>query len=298
MDFKQLQTFRTLANELSFTRTADALSYAASTVTAQIQALEEELQQPLFERRGKRVTLTEPGAQFLQYTERVLALMDEAKTVLAHGDHPAGSLTIGAVESLCAYLLPPVIHGLQERYTDVELVFRAGVCPDLSRALAQELDAAIVLDVPLKDEQLRVEVLREEEILLVAHPEHPLALQARVQPEDLRETMLLLTAPTCRYRQLFNHLLAEQGVPPSRKMEFVGVEAIKQCAVSGLGVALLPKMTVTTELEKGLLQPLRWDGLPVKLYTQLAYHKDKWISPALRAFLTVTRELLKKGDSP
>ncbi|MDQ0496515.1 LysR family transcriptional regulator [Paenibacillus brasilensis] len=293
MDIKQLQTFRKLAQELSFTRTAEALSYAASTVTVQIQSLEEELRQPLFERRGKTVTLTEPGIQFSLYAEKVLALLDEAKAVLAHGEHPAGMLIIGALDTLCAYRMPPVINRLHERYPNIELVFRAGVCPDLTRALAQELDAALVLDLQLSDEQLVVEVLREEEILIVANKKHPLSLKEIVGPQDLKDVMLLMTRPTCRYRQLFTYLLAEHGVPLNRKMEFDSIEAIKQCAISGLGVAVLPQMAVAAEIEKGLLQPLNLEGHSTKLYTQVVFHKDKWISPALRVFLDEIRDLLK-----
>jgi DNA-binding transcriptional LysR family regulator len=75
-------------------------------------------------------------------------------------------------------------------------------------------------------------------------------------------------------------------------MEFHSVEAIKQCAMAGLGVAFLPQIVIARELEDGRLQPLNWAGEPFHMLTQICWHKDKWLSPAMRAFLEVTRQIM------
>jgi len=300
VDLKQLLTFRTAAQELSFTRTAEVLSYAPSSVTGQIQALEEEMGTPLFERRGKRVTLTEPGVRLLAYAEQILRLADEAKQVVSNGHEPAGTLTIGALESLCAYRLTPVLSTLQQRFPKIELVFRPGIYPDIHKAVAQDLDAAFVLDLPIQSPRLIVEQLQQESIFVVASPSHPLAGRECVTPADLEHETLLLTGSDCRYRQLFEQTLTDSGVHAGRKIEFVSVEAIKQCAISGLGIAVLTEISIATELAQHRLQKLNWAGPAIELYTQLVWHKDKWLSPALQAFLEVTRETLqenKKGPA-
>ena len=109
MELKPLQTFKILADELNFTRTAERLNYAQSSVTAQIQGLEQELGVPLFERLGRRIRLTEAGTRLLRYADEILRLTDEALLAVPGQGEPSGTLTIGAVESLCTYRLAPIL---------------------------------------------------------------------------------------------------------------------------------------------------------------------------------------------
>src|SRR5438046_264194 len=110
MELRQLETFRVVATQLSFTRAAATLDYAQSSVTAQIQSLELELGVRLFDRLGRRVALTDAGERLLEYAERLLSLADEARAALADGAEPAGTLTIGAPETVMTYRLPSVLR--------------------------------------------------------------------------------------------------------------------------------------------------------------------------------------------
>src|SRR5262245_28513989 len=116
MELRQLTTFRTLARTRSFTRTAAELDYVQSNVSAQIRALEGELGVRLFDRLGRRVVLTEAGHRLLDYAERVLTLVDEARAVVGEDDEVAGTITVGAPESLCTYRLPPVLREVRARH--------------------------------------------------------------------------------------------------------------------------------------------------------------------------------------
>src|SRR5215210_5308545 len=110
MELRQLETFRAVAGPLSFTRAAVTLGYAQSSVTAQIQALEAELGVALFDRLGRRVALTEAGQRLLEYADRLLSLADEARAAVAEGAEPAGTLTVGAPETVLTYRLPRVLQ--------------------------------------------------------------------------------------------------------------------------------------------------------------------------------------------
>src|SRR5436190_8129479 len=123
MDLRQLATFRMVATTLSFTQTAATLGYVQSSVTAQIQALETDLGVPLFDRLGKRVTLTDAGQRLLHYAEKMLDLAEEARSIVPGDTEPTGSLTISAPESLCAYRLPVVLNEFRKRYPQVRLMF-------------------------------------------------------------------------------------------------------------------------------------------------------------------------------
>src|SRR5580698_6327568 len=144
MEVRQLQIFRTLAEELSFTRTAEKVHTVQSNVTAQIKALEEELGLPLFDRLGRRVTLTDAGRNFLPFAVQALAAMDQGQRALQTGAEPSGPLRIGAAESLLTYRLPEVLRAFRRHFPHVELIFRPYSNPTLALELeAGKLDMAI-----------------------------------------------------------------------------------------------------------------------------------------------------------
>jgi DNA-binding transcriptional LysR family regulator len=116
-----------------------------------------------------------------------------------------------------------------------------------------------------------------------------------VRPADLSGEQFLLTEPGCNYRLMFERELAEAGVETPTTLEFDGVETVKQCVAAGMGVAMLPAVTVEAELDRGELAALRWTGRDLTISVQMIWHKDKWVSPALAAFLETAREVLSAG---
>lgn len=294
MDLRQLATFREVAKTLSFTRAANNLNYVQSTITAQIQALETELGVPLFDRLGKRIALTDAGQRLLHYADQVLALIDEAQIMVASGEEPAGKLVFGAAESLCIYRLPPILRQFRNRFPRVKVLFQPGSCAEVRQRISSgEIDVAFVMEeCALEIADLNSEPLVDEQILLIAPPDHPLAHLPRVTAADLAGEQVVLTEGGCSYRQRFEQALDTAGVRPTDQLEFSNVEAIKQCVIAGLGVGVLPAFVVAQELANGQLVALPWDDQPMRMVTQLIWHRDKWLSPALTAFLQVTREIV------
>ncbi|MDQ0243714.1 DNA-binding transcriptional LysR family regulator [Bacillus fengqiuensis] len=299
MELKQLMIFQTAAEELNFTRTAEILCFAQSSITAQIKSLEEELGVPLFERLGKRVILSESGHRLKLYADRILSLAEEAKVTVGGNVEPSGTLTICASETQCTYRLPSLLHQFQTRFPKVQLVFRPGIAEaDLGGLLAKGLiDAVLISMIPITSDNLIVELLVPEPIVIVSHPDHFLAHKPEVKPLDLNGQPLLVTEE-CDYRRIFEESLTEAGAQPLSKLELGDVEAIKKCVIAGMGIAALPKIAVETEVAQGSMAVLKWVGPDFPIVTQLVWHKDKWMSPALRAFLEVAREIvLKKQPS-
>ena len=112
---------------------------------------------------------------------------------------------------------------------------------------------------------------------------HPLVGIDQVKPEDMEGETVLLTESGCSYRALFEHSLAVAGVKPTTTLEFSSVEAIKQCVMLGMGISILPEMATSVEAEHGKLAVLLWPLPDAQVYTQMAWHKEKWLSHALRA---------------
>jgi DNA-binding transcriptional LysR family regulator len=293
MDFRQLTTFRVLAITLNFHQTAERLSYVQSTVTAQIQALEEDLGTCLFDRLGKRVRLTDAGARLLPYAEHLLKVAEEARLAVPGQQELVGTLTISATETLCTYRLPAVLHQFCLSYPQIRLLFYPSPYSELRRAVTDgSVDLAFVMEEPITATALHVEPLLSEPIHLVASPAHPLAQQTAISPSDLDGETLLMTEAGCAYRVQFQHQLSRAGVQPTNMLEFGSIEAIKQCAMVGMGIAVLPAIAVATEISQKKLVILPWSGEPICLTMQMIRHKQKWLSPALQAFLHVAQQIL------
>lgn len=295
LDLRQLQSFTVVADLLNFTRAAEALGYAQSSVTAQIRTLEEEVGYPLFDRLGKRVILTEAGRRFRPYASQILALAGEAQQATQEADHFRGTLRIGAAESLCVFRLPAVFRQYRARYPKVQIQLQAGGCQALRDDLRSgALDVALFLDDPREEADLVLRPLIQEPISLVAYPWHPLASAEKVLPEHLVGQSLIHTEAESTYRVQFDKIIARAGVEPVSVMEFNSIEAIKQCVMAGLGLAVLPYMTCASEFEQGSLVELPWAGPPIQSVTLMGYHKNKRITPALAAFLEVVQQTLVK----
>lgn len=295
LDLRQVRTFAHVAREKSFTRAARQLHYAQSSVTAQVQALEDDLGVPLFNRLGRHVELTSAGQSFLQYAERLMSLSDEARLSVQAAGELTGPLVITASESLLTYRLPELLRAFQCSYPRVQLILQASLVCASSAPMEPGIDIAITIDQPVEAPALLVQKMRRETMQTVVAAEHPLARQRRITAEDIAEHQILLTERSCSYRALFEQTLAQHGSRVNRLLEFASVEALKQCAVARMGIGVLPEMVVAEELRCGSLVALPWPQRRLHVYTQLVRHRDKWFSPVMQAFWKMAAELLREN---
>lgn len=293
MDLKQLNTFLMISKLQSFTKAADTLNYAQSSVTTQIKLLEEELGVKLFERIGKNISLTHDGKKLIPYAQQMLKLSTDIKNSISEDEYPKGVLTIGVAESLCVIRLPEIIKEYRKLYPEVEIALKFGSCADFRRYLNDNLiDVAFSLGAKIDGGEFISEIERDELMLLLAYPGHHLLEKEKILPEDLEGESLILTEVGCSYRAAFERILKDEGISPRITLESGSVHAIKQFTMSGLGISLLPRAAVEEEVESGKLIPLKWQGAEFEIVSQVLYHKNKWISPALDAFINLCKEML------
>ncbi|WP_303981817.1 LysR family transcriptional regulator [Niallia circulans] len=292
MDIKHLHTFLTAAKTLNFTQTAQILDYAQSSITAQIKSLEKELGAPLFERLGKRIYLTKAGIQLEQYAKKMVELDETIKKVLSPQEEMNVTLTIGAQESQCTYRLPNILQLFKSRYPKVEIIFRPVHTIEVAKDLLQSdsLDLAFITDTHKETPMLHKEELIKEDLVFVVAPLHHLTNNKVLSMQDIAQETMLLTEKGCSYRTQFEFQCQLDGIYPKQIIEFASIEAIKQCVISGLGITLLPKMTVEKELDHGLLTELATTITMEHVFTSLAWHKNKNISYYLEDFIEITRE--------
>jgi DNA-binding transcriptional LysR family regulator len=298
MEMRQLEIFRALAEELHFTRAAQRVHCVQSNVTTQIRALEEELGTRLFDRLAKRVILTEAGRRFLPYAEKVLATVTAAQAAVAQDATPCGCLCMGAPESVLNYRLPQILSRYRKLYPKVELTF----LPYWDISIVQSIetgrmDMAVWMSDAVSHPSLKSLRLRSEKVLFVADRAHPLATAKKVEPHDLIGQTLLLTEAGCAYRKKLDQLLAVMNIRPGHLTEFSSVEAIKHCASLGMGMALLPEIVVAKEIARKQLVPIRWAGHTLDIATHVVWHKDKWLSSAQQALISLLREMLSDSSA-
>ncbi|KQX58045.1 MULTISPECIES: LysR family transcriptional regulator [unclassified Streptomyces] len=291
MELRLLATFEKVADVLSFTRAAADLGYAQSSVTGQIRSLESSLGVELFERLGSRIRLTEAGERLLPYARRMAELAEEARTAVAVTEEPSGTIAVGTMESLTSYRLPPLLEYFHHRYPGVRLTLRPTLGDATRQALRQgTYDVGFLMEPGTEHEGLESEVLAPEPLVLVAGPDHPLAGRTGLTAEDLAGARLVGTEPGCPYRDLFEEALREWAPP---FMEFGTIEATKRGVAGGLGVALLPRVTVAEELASGTLVELAWEA-PFTLFTQLAWRRGKRLPAHVRLFVEQARRLVRE----
>ncbi|MGO4729099.1 LysR family transcriptional regulator [Paenibacillus sp. 2KB_22] len=294
MEIRQLKTFWTLASTCSFSQTAELLSYVPSTITMQIKSLEEELGVKLLDRLGKKVVLTDAGQQFLPYATKILNDVEEAKCISSQHGELAGTVVIGADEVLCAYLLPALFKRFRADYPGVRLLFRPLSGQELKSSLREGYaDVVFVLDEPMDSKDLHSEFLKDETFQMVVSPDHMLASRSALVIDDFHKQHFLLTEKNCSYRTYFDQSITKKGADVLTELEFHSVEAIKQCVVAGLGIALLPEMALKKELSDGEVVALPWDLSDVSFSAQMLWHREKWISPSIAAFIQVAKSELK-----
>jgi DNA-binding transcriptional LysR family regulator len=308
VELRQVGTFRAVAEELSFSKAAARLGYVQSSVSAQVGALERELGVPLFDRLGRRISLTDAGEVLFSYSGRLLSLAEEAREAVSDAGVGAGeltgSLTVSAPETLLTYRLPGLLALFHNRHPRVRVSVRPSAIGKLlgeTRKAVEEgrVHVAFVLDEPVETGNLSVETMIEEDVTVIAPTSHALASSDLVMPRGLSgETVLLPEAPSsgCAYRGQFERQLSAAGVVPPERLEFQSIEAVKRCVAAGMGVSVLPTVAVEADLAAGNLCKLRW-GEPFLVETRMVWHGERWASPALKAFLDTARDVFSGSRS-
>ncbi|WP_432663147.1 LysR family transcriptional regulator [Wukongibacter baidiensis] len=296
MDFKLLKSFITIAHTESFSKAAEILNYAQSSISEQIKKLENQLGTVLFERLGSRIRLTKDGRIFLSYAEKILNLYDEAVANLSPSSPQIikGELRIAITETLCFYSLPELLRDYHKLYPHVDIKIKMGNCYDFPSWIRKNIiDIAFVLDDKVDNQDIVSEILFNEPLVLVVSKHHSLATKKTISPNSLKNENLILTQKGSKYRSLFESYLVGLDIFPSSLLEFESTEAIKHFVINGLGISFLPRSTIKKELLNGDLHEISLQDTSFTIPAQVLYHNNKWISPALQALLDLTHNLVK-----
>lgn len=293
MEIRTLITFQKIAELGSFSEAANQLGYSQSTVTMQIKQLETELKVLLFNRIGRRITLTSEGFLFLKHANAIIRESQNARDALLQKTEPYGQLRIGILESICSSLLPDLLQRYHTLYPEVTTIIKIGTFDELSQLLnSDQIDLLWIFDHPISDPGWIKVCTYQSPITIVCSNEHMLKNLPFVSLHDLEGIPLILTENDCSYRTDFLNRLSATGVSPTIFLEIGSTDIIKKFVEAGLGIAILPKYTLQPELVSKQLHVLTISDYQLTMYGQIFYHKAKWLSPSLSCFFNLIKEQL------
>jgi DNA-binding transcriptional LysR family regulator len=235
MDFDQLTTFLEVAKLGSFSRAGQKVFRSQSAVSTQVRQLEQTCGARLLDRSGKDVTLTPAGRVLFTYAERMLRLRDEALLAVADdGKTPRGSLSIGANEGTCLYVLPDVFAKYSSLHPGVQInIYRNFTYKIVEKLEAGSLDVGIIT-LPVKSPSLKASPIFRDQLMWMVSPQNPLAKQDAVSIEEIGQQPLIL--PKTGYtRRLMDKLLRPYASQLQIRMELPSVGMIKSFVAAGLG---------------------------------------------------------------
>lgn len=286
MELRNINTFLKVAGTQNFSKAAEQLGYSQSAVTVQIQQLEKELQIQLFERIGKRVYLTEKGQEFVSYANDIMRVTDNAKYFARQNKVLEGTLRIGGVESICTALLPDLLLKFYQICPNVQVTIKSGATDELMEmAKSNEIDFVYTLDKKILGKEWTRSVLTEEEIVFVTLADKVNGFYDRIPIQRLMQKPFILTERGAAYQYELERLLSEKDLEINPILEIGNTETIINLVKRGMGVSFLPKFTVQKELDKHVLSEIKTNLSGVKMYSQLFYHKNKWITKQMRNFI-------------
>lgn len=299
MEFRELKTFQAVASLSSFSKAANVLNYAQSTVSSQIQSLENSLGVVLFTRSGNKITLTRAGIKLLKNSQRLINLEKEIMSNFKSPDETSWNLVMKIPHSVACYFLPQVIKQFQNKFPNICFDFDGCVGYNVYEVFnAGLIDIAFLISDNFSDDNLHVEDLSPVELAFVSDP-HDDTFNGPIESiNDFNGKTLLISKSDCSYRMIFEKMLMEAGVRLNKTIEVNCPEALRRMLLCGCkGVAFLPEVAVKDEISNGSLKRIKWKGTELNAKLYMIWNRDKLQTDAAKAFVNIVREYFFKKQA-
>lgn len=290
MELREIKTFLQAAQLKSFSKAAESLGYSQAAVTIQIKQLEQELGIHLFDRIGKQTVLTHQGEVFYEHAAAIMKEVSCAKASVTENAELTGVLTIGTIESICASIFP----GLMERFHRAHPKVKISIILDspdilLDRMNKNAIDFVYLLDQRIYDHKW-VKVLEEpEDIVFVSSSSRPIARRTSLTLQEVTEEPFLLTEKDASYRFVLDRYLAAVNQKIEPFLEIGNTEFIIKLLKNDAGLSFLPEFSIKDEVTAGHLSVLPVNDFHMRIWRQILYHKDKWVTREMNAFIELAR---------
>jgi DNA-binding transcriptional LysR family regulator len=289
---RRLQVFHTVARLLSFTKAAESLHMTQPAVTFQVRQLEEYFNTRLFDRTHNRISLTEAGKRVYEYSDRIFDLYAEMENAVRDmTGEISGVLIIGASTTIAEYMLPSLLGDFKKKYPDINVHLRVSNSDGIvSMVENNDIDLGVV-EAPVLNKNLVVEKCRDDRLVAIVHPQHPLVGRKQVKLQELLNEAYISREEGSGTREVIQDYINSLGMGPGDiqvSMELGSPEAIKGAVEAGMGISIAPEVTIHKELQLGTLVALELDP-PIERPFSFVHQKQKFRQRAMDELLNFAR---------
>lgn len=292
MEIRQIQSFIVITQEGSFSKAAELLGYSQSAITVQIRLLEEELGMRLFDRMGKKISLTVQGRQFLGCANEIMKQVQIAAHLKEdlRTQELKNPLHIGTLASICFSKLPPILTHFRQNHPKVPLRITTATPKALVNMMEHnQLDLIYILDRSrYHDNWIKVMEIPEP-VVFVSSPDFHLAGQKGLSLDDLISEPFFLTEHDENYRRELDHFLESKGKMLTPFLEISNTEFIIKMVRQNRGITYLPYYAVQECVQEKKLVLLDVPDFNLQMYLQIFYHKNKWATPEMEEFIHLAK---------
>ena len=291
MEIRNLLTFIRVAEVSNFTKAAEALGYTQSTVSFQIKQLEDELGCLLFERVNHSVSLTDEGKKLLAYAQNLHQMTEKFKESFSEKKEISGFIRVLTPDSVCEQMLLTNFADFHEKYPAIKLKFYSADTNEMIEMLGRnEGDIMITLDRHIYKSDFVIAKEEPVKMHFVTGAASPILKRKRVKLEELGDYPLILTEKNAGYRRALDIEMAKHSLELTPTLEISRPDIITRLLLSSDRISFLPDFATEGLVNKGKLAYINVVDFDVHIWKQLIYHKNKWMSEALKAFIEYAKD--------
>lgn len=288
MDIDTLRLFCEVIRLKSFTQAAAANSLTQSAVSQRLKTLERKFSGPLIERHGNDLHLTKTGEIVHKGAKRILADLREIEERLQEiGGGSGGSVKVAAIYSVGLYELNPFVKEFLKKHPQIDVQIEYSRSDKIYQDVSTGTVDLGIVAYPSNKPQLRSIPFREDELVLICLPDHPFAQYPSVSLKQLASQPFITFQQDIPTRKMLDTVLKKNGISVLVKAEFENIELIKRAVEIGLGIAIVPAMTVRSEAQSGSLKTIPLEEGPFTRPIAILYRRGKALSPAVKKFISV-----------
>lgn len=295
MNLHHLRLFAAVVEQGGFTNAARVLRLSQPAISKSLNELERQLHVRLLERGMRGVNLTEPGRALYERARELFGVEKVAERELRElRGLKRGTLRVAASTTIATYMLPPVLGRFHTRHPSVRIRATSANTRSVLRLLLESRTDVALVEGPISHDAVDIIPWREDELVVIAHPDHPLALtpQSHIGVEHLMRETVLVREPGSGTREVAERALALHGVRLTRTMRLGGTEAIKQGVAAGLGIAIVSRAAAADQITLGRIVVVPVHGLQIRRWLtqlRLRHRADSTAARELRVLLDEER---------
>ena len=289
---RQLRIFDAVARHSSISRAAAELHLTQPAVSMQMKQLEEHIGVPLIEKIGKRLFITEAGAELRKHAQRIALQTAEMQAVMEQFRELDRGILRLAVVSTANYFLPGLIARYSELHPGVRISLQVANREAVLAEVADNRTDLAIIGQPPRNADVVAESFMENPLVVIARPGHRLASEQTIPIARLSEEVFVVREPGSGTRAMIERHFAERGVEYTMGCQLGTNEAIKQAVQAGLGLGVVSAQTIELELETGRLVVLPVESFPIVRHWYVVHRRDKRLSASSDAL----RRMLVSGE--